>query len=131
MNWPEKTAPTTDASEKRTLGKGVFRLCAGCGETMPAEELVNNFEVCPLCEHHHRLEARRWPELICDGGALDAWDTDLRPTDPLEFSDDKPYVQRIATSQKKTGSNDAIDIGQATVDGRRVAFGKRPEGSPR
>ena len=123
MTWPEKTAPTTDASEKRTLGEGVFRLCAGCGETLPADEMAGNREVCPRCGHHHKMPEGQWLELICDEGGLETWDDDLKPTDPLRFSDGKAYTERIAASQKKTGVNDAIEIGHAKIDGRDIAYG--------
>ena len=115
MAWPEKTGPSTDASEKRTLGEGVFQLCEGCGATVTAEQLEANFRVCPQCGHHHRLAADRWRALICDEGALDAWAEHLSPTDPLEFSDGKSYVDRIASAQKKTGTRDAIEVGRAKL----------------
>ncbi|MCC6525730.1 MAG: acetyl-CoA carboxylase, carboxyltransferase subunit beta [Polyangiaceae bacterium] len=123
MAWPEKTAPTTDASEKRTLGKGVFRRCESCGHTGTAEELVAHFEVCAHCGHHHRLAASRWRELMLDGGALEPWDGDLRPRDPLSFSDGTPYDERLRSSLKKTGHHDAIEIGSGRIDGRAVAYG--------
>ncbi len=123
MSWPEKTAPTTDASEKRTLGQGLFRKCSGCGETVTAENLALNFEVCPHCEHHHRLASDGWRRLVCDDGAIEPWGTGLRPTDPLGFSDGKTYTDRIAASQKKTGQPDAIEIGRAAIEGRPIAYG--------
>jgi len=123
MSWPEKTSPSTDASEKRTLGKGVFRLCKGCGGTVPSEDFAANHEVCPLCQHHHSLAAGGWRELICDDGQLELWDEDLAPTDPLCFEDGKRYVDRLEASQKKTGVRDAIQIGQAQLDGRAIGYG--------
>ncbi len=122
-NWPEKTAPTTDGREKRTLGKGVFKLCRGCGATHKAEELTTRFDVCPQCGHHHKLPTAAWLQLMLDDGQLDPWDSDLQPADPLEFTDDKPYVDRIAASQKKTGHPEAVVIGAAVLDQRPIAFG--------
>ncbi len=123
MAWPEKTGPSTDASEKRTLGEGIFQLCAGCGATLTAEQLEANFRVCAQCGHHHRLTADRWRALLCDDGKLDRWAEELAPTDPLEFSDGKSYTDRIASAQKKTGTNDAIEIGRAKLHGRDIAYG--------
>jgi acetyl-CoA carboxylase carboxyl transferase subunit beta len=123
MAWPEKTAPTTDASEKRTLGQGVFRRCEGCGNTLTAEQLEHNRGVCPSCQHHHRLSSDGWRALICDHGALEVWDAALAPGDPLRFSDGKPYAERVAAAQHKTGHRDAIEIGRARIDGLPVAFG--------
>jgi acetyl-CoA carboxylase carboxyl transferase subunit beta len=123
MAWPEKTPPTTDASEKRTLGAGVFRLCDGCGETFTANEFAASFEVCRRCGHHHKLSAEGWRKLLCDDGALEVWDEHLEPDDPLRFSDGKTYKERIATAQKKSRAREAIEIGRACMNGRPVAYG--------
>jgi acetyl-CoA carboxylase carboxyl transferase subunit beta len=121
MAWPEKTSP--DASEKRTLGQGVFRKCDGCGVTVPAEELTRNFEVCPRCGQHHKLSVDGWRELLCDGAELVAWDADLVPTDPLDFSDGKSYHERVRAAQRKVGAHEAIEIGEARICERRVGYG--------
>jgi acetyl-CoA carboxylase carboxyl transferase subunit beta len=123
MAWPEKTPPTTDASEKRTLGAGVFRRCEGCGATLAANELAASFEVCPHCGHHHKLSADGWRRLICDDGALEVWDEHLEPDDPLRFSDGKSYKERIAIAQKKTRAREAIEIGRAQIGGRPIGYG--------
>lgn len=123
MSWPNKNPPKADVRDKKTLGKGVFRKCAGCDETRPAEDFVENFEVCPKCGHHHRLTAARWRELLLDGGKIDAWDPHLLPSDPLSFSDGKAYTDRIASAQRATGSSEAIEIGRGRIDGRNIAYG--------
>jgi acetyl-CoA carboxylase carboxyl transferase subunit beta len=123
MAWPEKNLPTTDGSEKRSLGVGVFRRCDGCGETLTAGELAASFEVCPLCGHHHRLDAEGWRRLLLDDGALDAWDQELAPGDPLRFTDGKTYRDRVAAAQKKAGAREAVEIGRAAVEGRPIAYG--------
>ena len=55
MGWFSKTRPEQDASEKRTLGAGVFRRCKECGVQLIAEEFTSNLEVCPSCQHHYPL----------------------------------------------------------------------------
>jgi acetyl-CoA carboxylase carboxyl transferase subunit beta len=121
--WPDKKAPDLDASEKKTLGKGVFRKCDGCGETLTAEALHASFEVCPACGQHHKLAAGRWRELLLDDGRLDEWDAHLEPCDPLQFSDGKPYIERVAAAQKSSKAKEAIEIGRATIEGKPVAYG--------
>lgn len=123
MVWPEKTPPTIDASEKRSLGAGVFRRCDGCSQTLTAGELAAAFEVCPLCGYHHKLDADGWRRLLLDDGELDAWDTHLETGDPLRFSDGGSYRERIAASQKKSKARESVEIGRARVNGRVVAFG--------
>jgi acetyl-CoA carboxylase carboxyl transferase subunit beta len=123
MEWPDKKGPDLDASEKRTLGKGVFRKCDGCGETITAEALHANFEVCPPCGHHHKLAAPRWRELLLDDGKLEEWDAHLEPADPLRFTDGKPYVERVQAAQKSARAKEAVEIGRARVDGQPIAYG--------
>jgi acetyl-CoA carboxylase carboxyl transferase subunit beta len=123
MTWPEKNLPTIDASEKRSLGVGVFRRCDGCGETLTTGELAAAFEVCPLCGHHHKLDAAGWRRLLLDEGALEAWDEQLAPGDPLRFSDGRSYKDRVAQSQKKAQARESVEIGRGLLSGRPVAWG--------
>jgi acetyl-CoA carboxylase carboxyl transferase subunit beta len=121
--WPQRKPSTSDASEKKTLGKGVFRKCDDCGATLTAETFAENFEVCPECGQHHRLSATGWRELILDDGALERWDEHLLPTDPLGFTDGKTYTDRIHSAQKSSGSKEAVEIGRAHIEGQPVAYG--------
>jgi acetyl-CoA carboxylase carboxyl transferase subunit beta len=121
MSWPQKTPP--QATDKKTLGKGVFRKCDGCGETHPAESLVEHFEVCPSCGFHHRLGVQGWKALLLDGAELEPWDGELRPVDPLGFSDGRSYFDRLASTQKNTQAAEAVETGRATLEARPVAFG--------
>jgi acetyl-CoA carboxylase carboxyl transferase subunit beta len=121
MAWPEKNSPS--AGEKRPIGAGVFRRCEGCAETITADDMASNFEVCPRCGHHHKLSAAGFRALLCDDGVLEAWDEHLLPDDPLRFSDGRTYKERVAASQKKTGTREAIEIGKARLCGRPIAYG--------
>jgi acetyl-CoA carboxylase carboxyl transferase subunit beta len=123
MAWPEKKPPEGDAAEKKTIGKGVFRKCDGCGETMPSEVLAGNFEVCPLCARHHKLGAPGWRQLLLDDGVLEEWDAHLKPADPLEFVDGKTYPERVTVAQRNARASEAIEIGQGRIGGHAVAWG--------
>ncbi len=123
MPWPTKKPGGLDAHEKTTIGKGVFRLCDGCGETLAAEAFESNFEVCPQCGKHHRLIAERWRELLLDEGTFEEWDAQLSPSDPLGFVDGKPYPERVASSQKSTKAREAIETGRGKIDGMGIAYG--------
>src|SRR5258707_3659497 len=121
MAWPTKNPP--QAQGKKSLGKGVFRKCDGCGETHAAQSLIDRFEVCPSCGHHHRLGVQGWRKLLLDDGALEPWDDHLRPTDPLGFSDGKRYQDRIAAAQKSTDAIEAVETGRGVLEGRSIAYG--------
>lgn len=123
MSWPEKTAPSLDASEKRTIGEGIFKKCDGCGATLTAADLAATFEVCPACGHHHILSSAGWRRLMLDDGALEAWDEGLIPGDPLNFSDGKTYPDRVVAAQKRASAKESVDIGLAQMSGRSIAYG--------
>jgi acetyl-CoA carboxylase carboxyl transferase subunit beta len=126
MPWPDKKPAGLDASEKTSFGKGVFRKCDGCGETLTAEAMEHNFEVCPQCGRHHKLSAPRWRALMLDdgpNGGLEEWDAHLEPTDPLAFTDGKPYPDRVKASQKNTRAKEAIETGKAHLEGIPIAYG--------
>ena len=123
MPLPERKPVEGDAESKRTLGKGVFRKCNGCGETMPTEEFHDNHEVCPRCGHHHKLGAEGWRELLIDEGSFEEWDAHLEPSDPLEFVDGKGYPDRVAAAQRSSHAKEAVEIGLARMGGRPIAWG--------
>ncbi len=123
MAWFTKTKATTEASEKRTLGQGVFRKCPGCGETPQSEAVEQNDELCPHCGYHFRLDPAGWCELLLDEGSFVEHNADLEAMDPLGFVDSKPYGERLRASQKKTGAKDAILTGDGTIDGLPTQLG--------
>jgi len=118
-----KTRASLTATEKKTLGEGVFRRCDECAATHLAEEFTENLEVCPTCGHHYRLSAEAWVELLLDPGSETEEDTGLVSGDPLEFEDSKKYPVRITTARKKTGLEDAFLCVSGTLDGRPIQLG--------
>ena len=118
-----KTKAGVDASEKRTLGEGLFRKCEACGDAVKKEDFERNLEVCPACGFHFHLTAEQWIEVLADEGTWTALDTGLSAGDPLEFVDSKAYPDRVEAARESTGVNDAILAGTAHIDGRSVQLG--------
>jgi acetyl-CoA carboxylase carboxyl transferase subunit beta len=123
MGWFNKNRPDQDASEKRTLGAGLFRRCDECGATLLAEDFTANLEVCPQCSHHYPLSGEAWMDLLCDPGSFEECDTTLGPKDFLGFTDAKRYADRIKGSQKTSGLRDAFLSGEGQLEGRSVQLG--------
>ncbi len=123
MGWFSKNRPEQDASEKRTLGAGLFRRCDTCGVTLMAEEFAANLEVCPQCSHHYALSAEAWVELLTDPGSFEEYDADISPKDFLGFADSKRYADRIKAAQKSSGVRDALLSGKAQIEARDVQLG--------
>ena len=118
-----KTKAGVDASEKKTLGEGLFRKCDACGDAVKNEDFDRNHEVCPACGFHFHLSAERWVEFLADEGTWTALDTELVSEDPLRFVDSKAYPDRVEVARESTGVNDAILAGTARIDGRAVQLG--------
>jgi acetyl-CoA carboxylase carboxyl transferase subunit beta len=121
--WFGKQKATTDASEKKTLGRGVFRKCEACNVTLLAEDFTEHHEVCPECGHHYRLSGEAWIDLLLDPGSFEERETGLISGDPLEFFDEKRYRERVDITRKKTGLDDAMMVGEGALEGRALQFG--------
>ena len=88
------------------------------GMDVPLAE--GNWEVCTKCEHHFRLGARRRLELLLDNEQWTEHDSELASSDPLHFTDTKPYAQRLKDAQNKLGMKDAILTAEGRLNGRPV-----------
>jgi acetyl-CoA carboxylase carboxyl transferase subunit beta len=84
------------------------------------KQLARNQQVCQKCEHHFRLGARERIDLLADKGSFVEQDASLVSGDPLGFTDTKPYPERIAAAQAKSGERDAAIAGTAAIGGNPV-----------
>jgi acetyl-CoA carboxylase carboxyl transferase subunit beta len=91
--------------------------CPKCQSHYRDDELDANLWVCPHCGHHFPMRARRRIASLADEGSFVEEAQDLRSDDPLDFFDLRPYAERIAEAEMKTGLGEASVIGQAAVDG--------------
>jgi acetyl-CoA carboxylase, carboxyl transferase, beta subunit len=92
---------------KNVRTEGLWIKCPGCRAVIWKAELESNLNVCPKCQHHFKIGARRRIELLLEPG-YEFVDSGLISTDPLNFTDVKPYKQRLRKSREDTGLNDAI-----------------------
>jgi len=99
--------PNDDGTAPRVRTEGLWIKCDGCRQILFKAELEANIQVCPKCGRHFKLGARQRVDLLLEPGYTFV-DAGMRSTDPLNFTDIKPYKQRLAAAQKQTGLNDAI-----------------------
>jgi acetyl-CoA carboxylase carboxyl transferase subunit beta len=90
--------------------------CPSCDSHYREDELERNLGVCPQCGHHFPLSARERIEQLTDPGSFSEEDSDLRSADPLGFFDLRPYAERLAEAELKTGEGDAIVTGRADIE---------------
>ena len=97
----------SDAGERTVRTEGLWIKCQGCRAVIFKADLETNLNVCPKCQHHFKIGARQRIETLLEPG-FTLVDTGLCSTDPLNFSDVKPYKQRLSKAREATGLNDAI-----------------------
>lgn len=118
-SWLEKILPVvgrSTAPKKANVPEGLWKQCAKCGAFLYRPELEKNLDVCPKCDHHLRVGARRRIDLFLDAEGREEIAVDLTPVDRLGFKDSKKYKDRLAAAQKLTGENDALVAQQGTLN---------------
>ncbi len=122
MSWFEKLMPSRISTEKRTksVPEGVWIKCTGCDAQLYRNELERNLHVCPKCNLHMRIGARKRLGFFLDPDSQEELSANLEPEDPLRFRDSKKYRDRIVQAQKKTGEKDALVTVTGTLYGRPV-----------
>ena len=104
--------------EKRVRTEGLWVKCDSCRQIIWKKELEDNLSVCPKCDYHFRIDARTRLALLLDEGSYQVEDQKLASTDPLNFSDTRPYKARLQKSQNETGLKDAIINAEGTLHGQ-------------
>ncbi len=117
------TTPRQGAMESKKVPEGIWMRCDGCHATLYRKQVENNLNVCPECQHHFGLSARDRIAQLLDADTFEEWFAGMRPGDPLGFNDRRPYPERVAAEQQRTGLNEAAVTGQGFVKGIRVVFG--------
>ncbi len=112
MSWLNRIVPSVIRSEakdrKANVPEGLWRNCPKCISAIYRNELENNQHVCPKCDHHLRISARKRLELFLDNDSCNEFLANLEPIDRLKFKDSKRYKDRISDAQKATGEKDAL-----------------------
>lgn len=123
MAWfKRKKENISPDSKKSELPDGQWSKCEDCGEIIHNKQLEVNLWTCPKCNYHFRIGSDQYISLVLDKGTFKEHDKKMRSADPLEFEDTKKYIDRVNSTIKKTGLNDAVKTGTGKIDGKKVAF---------
>ncbi|WP_236011980.1 acetyl-CoA carboxylase, carboxyltransferase subunit beta [Marinobacter mangrovi] len=112
-NWLDKIMPSmirSDSKQRTSVPEGLWKKCPKCGAFLYKPELDKNLDVCPKCQHHLRVTARRRLDIFLDEDGREEIGTDLEPWDRLKFKDSKRYKDRLASAQKGTREKDALVV---------------------
>ncbi len=123
MSWFEKLMPSrirTEGGTKKVVPEGLWAKCPSCNAVLYRAEMERNMEVCPKCDHHNRIGARRRLDLFLDAEPREEIAGDLESGDPLKFKDSKKYKERLTAAQKKTGEKDALVVMRGQLKSRDI-----------
>lgn len=121
MAWFKRESNELQASdEKRVRTEGLWVKCEGCRQIIWKKDLEENLNVCPKCNAHFRIDAVARLTLLLDEDSIETTEESLASTDPLKFTDTRPYKARLEKSQEATGLKDAIINATGTMNGRPV-----------
>ncbi|GAP76961.1 MULTISPECIES: acetyl-CoA carboxylase, carboxyltransferase subunit beta [Pseudoalteromonas] len=122
MSWLEKILPkTTKSSGKKEIPEGVWAKCTSCDSILYKAELEKAMNVCPKCDHHMRISARKRLELFLDDAGRAELGEQHEPKDVLKFKDSKKYSDRISAANKSSGEKDALVAMKGQLKGIPVA----------
>ena len=125
MSWINKILPSIrsnnadtegNSKQKSSVPEGLWKKCPRCEAVLYRPDLERNLEVCPKCDHHMRITARRRLELFLDEAGQEELFSDIEPVDILKFKDLKKYKDRLAAAQRSTGEKDALIVMQGKVN---------------
>jgi acetyl-CoA carboxylase carboxyl transferase alpha subunit/acetyl-CoA carboxylase carboxyl transferase beta subunit len=108
------------AAPAKTRAAVQWTKCPSCDAFVYHKRLKRTLGVCPECNFHFRVSVRDRLAQLLDPESFDERSGDIEPVDPLSFADSRPYRDRLADAQRKTGNNEGALYGTATIGGRPV-----------
>ncbi|MEE9487329.1 MAG: acetyl-CoA carboxylase, carboxyltransferase subunit beta [Candidatus Brocadiales bacterium] len=109
--------------KKGVITDGLWIRCEACKGSVYKKAMEERLDVCPECNHHFRIPARKRVQITLDEGSFEELWADMRPVDPIEFTDRIGYKERVTKEQEKTGLKEAIIIGLGRIGNKQVIFG--------
>lgn len=119
MAWFKKTrTPIAATKEKPSrVPEGLWVKCPDCSHIIYNKDLAANLSVCPKCAHHFRINATERLRILFDDETWQEYDKGLVSTDPLRFTDTKPYRARLEASVQATGLKEGVIVGLGRMEG--------------
>ncbi|GAA6166478.1 acetyl-CoA carboxylase, carboxyltransferase subunit beta [Sessilibacter corallicola] len=120
MSWLDKIRPNIIKNDRKRgaskVPEGLWKKCVKCGSVLYRPELERNNDVCPKCDHHMRIGARRRLDIFLDQEGREEIAADVLPVDRLKFKDTKKYKDRLSDAQKSTGEKEALIAMRGTLN---------------
>ena len=118
MGWFKriKKGVTTETNQKKEIPEGLWYKCPKCKTIITSEDHHSQLYVCDNCNHHHRINAKEYFEILFDKNKFTELNENMTSKDPLKFEDRKKYTERLKEIQEKTGLNDAVTTAYGKIN---------------
>ncbi len=123
MGLFSRTKPKIKISTTKKDGFSGWLKCTKCNELIHTNELEKNLNCCPKCDYHYRLGLEERILLLTDPNSFTPMWEEITAVDALEFVDTEPYAERLKKAQEKSGQDDAVTVGTATLQEIPYALG--------
>ncbi len=124
MAWFLRKAQNIEENQTaRDMPDGLWTKCPSCSTVLYRKELEQHAYTCRVCDHHFRIGANKYVDLLLDAGSWQETDAQVRSADPLHFVDTRPYSARLKEAYAKTQLPDAVTTGIGTLAGKPLSFG--------
>jgi acetyl-CoA carboxylase carboxyl transferase subunit beta len=119
MAWFKRARKPIAATKEKAsrVPEGLWVKCPGCAHVIYNKDLATNLNVCSKCGYHFRIGAAERLRMLFDGATWTEYDQGLVSTDPLKFTDTKPYRKRLESSIEATGLKDAVVTASGRIEG--------------
>ncbi len=117
MSWFKKILPKIKSFEKKGVPEGIWSKCPACLAVLYRIELERNLEVCPKCNHHLRVSARKRLNQFLDLEGREELAVHVEAVDRLKFKDSKKYKDRLSAAQKNCNEREALIVMKGKVEG--------------
>lgn len=96
--------------------------CPTCGTQHSPQVLERTLYICEKCSAYLHMPARARIALLADPGSFKEFDRGLISVDPLRFTDQRAYRERLEDARRRTNLREAVVVGGARIEGRRVVL---------
>src|SRR5512143_3703046 len=115
IEWFKREREGLTAQPKKTTPDNLWIKCESCGEIVFRRELEKLLLVCPKCGFHFAMPGDKYVSILADEGTWEEFAASLKSVDPLGFRDQQKYSDRLSSSIRKTGHNEAISVGTCAI----------------
>lgn len=124
MAWfkREKKGISTLTEEKKEAPDGLWNKCPNCKKALHSADLTEHQYVCHYCDYHLRVGSKEYFQVLFDNNEFTELFSNLTSGDPLQFTDSKPYTDRVVDTQAKTGLKDAIRAAVGKIEGEDLVI---------